>query len=126
MDSILTELNTGSDFAEMAKVYSRDDESRAQGGELGWFATEQLPVEFAAAVAGWKTPGESRGPIRSQFGFHLVKLLEYQAEKELSLENDYDQIRELARQDKTGKEVDSWIAELKEKTFIDYRLEEIN
>lgn len=126
IDSLLTELNNGADFAEVAKVFSQDDESRAQGGELGWFATSQLPVEFATALAGWKTPGETRGPVSSQFGLHLIKLLDYQPEKKLSLDEDYDRIRELARQDKTGKQVDEWISELKNKTYIDYRMEDLN
>ncbi|RME19315.1 MAG: hypothetical protein D6800_14430, partial [Candidatus Zixiibacteriota bacterium] len=72
-DSLLNELRNGADFAEMAKTYSTDDASRATGGELGWFATNKLPPEFAKAVQGWKTPGEYRGPITSQLGVHILK-----------------------------------------------------
>ncbi|MEE8575647.1 MAG: peptidylprolyl isomerase [candidate division Zixibacteria bacterium] len=122
-DSLLTELRAGADFAEMAKTYSTDDETRAQGGELGWFATNQLPQEFAEAVSGWKTAGEYRGTVRSDFGLHLLKLLEYQEQRQYTLDDDFDRIKELARQDKTGKVVDDWIQEIRGRTFIEYRLE---
>ncbi len=123
-DSLLQAARGGDDFAQMAKAFSADNDTRAQGGELGWFATSDLPQEFAEVVKGWNTPGEYRGPVTSRYGIHVLKLLEYQPEKEYTMDEDYDRIKELARQDKTGKLVDKWIEELKGKTFISYRLEE--
>lgn len=122
-DSLMQAAQAGEDFAQMAKAYSSDDNTRAQGGELGWFAIDQLPPEFADVVTGWTTIGELRGPVQSRFGLHILKLLDRQAQKQFTLENDYDRIKELARQDKTGRLVDEWIEELKEKTYISYRLE---
>lgn len=124
-DSLINEIHAGADFAELAKAFSGDDDSRAQGGELGWFALTQLPEAFRTEVVGWTTPGEIKGPIASKFGIHIVKLLDYQKEKILSLDSDFDQIKELARQDKTGKIVDEWIAEIKERTYVDYRLDDL-
>ena len=97
--------------------------TRAQGGELGWFAMEQMPEGFAEVVSGWTTAGEVRGPVKSRFGVHILKLLEYQPGKVLTLEDDFDRIKEMARQDKTGRMVDKWIADLKARTFLEYRLE---
>jgi peptidyl-prolyl cis-trans isomerase SurA len=122
-DSLLTEARGGGDFAEMAKTFSSDNDTRAAGGELGWFLVQQMPSEFVTAVSGWKTPGEYRGPVMSRFGVHLLKLLDHQPEKTLSLEDDFDRIKDLARQDKTGQEVDKWIEELKKRTYIDYRMD---
>jgi peptidyl-prolyl cis-trans isomerase SurA len=122
-DSLIDVIQGGQDFAEIAKAYSRDDDSRAQGGELGWFALQNMPEGFAEAVSGWTTPGEVRGPVKSRFGVHILKLLDYQPGKVLTLEEDFDRIKDLARQDKTGRMVDEWIADLKSRTFIEYRLE---
>jgi len=124
-DSLKAEIENGTEFAELAKKYSTDDDSRAQGGELGWFAVDQLPPDLASTIIGWKTPGELRGPIQTRFGIHVLKLIEYQPEKELTIEDNFDQIKEMARQDKTGKMVDQWIEEIKERSFVDYRLEEL-
>jgi peptidyl-prolyl cis-trans isomerase SurA len=122
-DSLLKEARGGADFGELAKAFSTDDDSRANGGELGWFAPKDMPAEFRDAVSGWTTPGEIRGPVKSQFGLHILKLLDYQPEKTLTLENDFDQIKEIARQDKTARQVDKWIEDIKEKTYIDYRID---
>ncbi len=122
-DSLIGAARQGASFAEMAKIYSADDDTRIQGGELGWFAVTQLPPEFAE-VAGWTTVGEFRGPIGSQFGLHVLKLLDHQPHKKYTLEDDFDQIKQMARQDKTGRLVDTWIEEIKAKTHIEYRLDE--
>ncbi|MCK4574582.1 MAG: peptidylprolyl isomerase, partial [candidate division Zixibacteria bacterium] len=90
----------------------------AKGGELGWFATQQLPPAFAEAAAGWDHPGEIKGPITTQYGIHILRLLDHQAEKSFTIDEDFDRIKELARQDKTGKMIDDWIEKLKEKTYI--------
>lgn len=124
-DSLLQSLRDGSSFEETAKIFSVDNETRALGGELGWFAMDNLPPEFATAIVGWNTPGEYRGPVTTQFGVHLFKLLEYQAEKEYTLEDDFDTLKELARQDKTGRLVDKWIDQIKTQTHIENRLDEI-
>lgn len=124
-DSLINEIKNGGNFEELAKAFSDDNDSRPQGGELGWFATDKIPKEFKDDLQGWKTPGEIRGPVVSQFGAHIVKLLDYQPSKKYTMEDSYDQLKELARQDKTGKMVDEWIQELKKKTFIEYHLENL-
>ncbi|HWR84018.1 MAG TPA: peptidylprolyl isomerase, partial [Candidatus Deferrimicrobium sp.] len=121
-DSLLHDAQSGGDFPQMAKTWSDDAQSRPQGGELGWFATSQLPEAFATAVQGWTTPGEYRGPVRSQFGIHILELLDYRPARQYTLAEDFDEIKEMARQEKTSRFVEKWIAEIKEKTYIDYRL----
>jgi len=122
-DSLLEAMRGGEDFEQAAKVFSADDDTRAQGGELGWFASAQLPPEFTEVVSGWDTPGEYRGPVESRYGLHLLKLLDYQSERKYNLDEDFDRIRELARQDKTGRQVDEWIEEFKKTTYISNLLE---
>ncbi len=124
-DSLINEIRNGGNFEELAKVFSEDNDSRPQGGELGWFAADKFPREFSKDLNGWKTPGEIKGPIMSQFGAHIVKLLDYQPAKEYSLEDSFDKLKELARQDKTGRMVDEWVADIKKKTFIEYHLDEL-
>ncbi|MEW6052126.1 MAG: peptidylprolyl isomerase [Candidatus Zixiibacteriota bacterium] len=122
-DSLLKAVQGGADFGELAKTFSNDNDTRATGGELGWYAISQLPPDFVATVSGWQTAGEYRGPVKSQYGLHILKLLEYQPSKTYTLESDFDRIKELARQDKTGKLVDKWLAQIKTRTYIDNRLE---
>lgn len=122
-DSLLSLAQNGSDFAELAKSFSADDDSRAKGGEMGWFALADLPVEFGDALKGWSEVGGYRGPIASQYGFHIVKLLDFRAARTFTLEADFDQIKDMARQHKTQQSIETWLAEIRAKTFIEYRLE---
>lgn len=76
-DSIIA----GADFAEMAKRYS-DDGSAQSGGDLGWFPRGQMVLEFDRKVFNMKS-GEVSEPVRTQFGWHIIKLMEIKEEMEL-------------------------------------------
>ncbi len=122
-DSLIAELSSGADFAQLAKAFSADDNTRAKGGELGWYAIADLPKDFASAVRDWQTPGETRGPILSEFGIHILKLLDYQAERTFTIDQDYDRVKDMARQEKTARLIEKWVDDIKARTYIDYRLE---
>ena len=75
--AVLAQVMAGSDFAELAKKYSQGP-SNSMGGDLGWFARGSMvkPFEDAAFAL---TPGTVSEPVRTQFGFHLIKNEEYKA-----------------------------------------------
>ncbi len=74
--TIIEQVSGGGDFAALAKEKSTDKGSGAQGGELGWFAKDVMVKEFADAAFAMQ-PGEvSKAPVKSQFGFHVIKLEE--------------------------------------------------
>ena len=60
-------------FADFARQNSQDPVSGAQGGDLGAFTRDMMEKPFADAVWGMK-PGEIRGPVESQFGYHIIRL----------------------------------------------------
>jgi peptidyl-prolyl cis-trans isomerase C len=69
-----TQIDAGTDFAELAKTNSTDG-SAANGGDLGWFGLGMMVKPFEDAVLTLK-PGEVSAPIQTDFGWHLVKLTE--------------------------------------------------
>ncbi|MBA3325564.1 MAG: peptidylprolyl isomerase [Rhodobacteraceae bacterium] len=69
------QIEAGGDFAELAKANSTDPGSAPQGGALGWFGPGQMVPEFDAAVAGLE-PGAVSAPVKTQFGWHVIKLQE--------------------------------------------------
>ena len=73
--AIKTELDGGADFAELAKTKSTDTGSGANGGELGWFGLGAMVKPFEDAVVAAKV-GEVTVPIKSDFGWHLIKVTE--------------------------------------------------
>lgn len=72
--AIITELEGGADFAEVAKVKSTGP-SGPGGGNLGWFGPGMMVPEFEAAVVELET-GEVSAPVQTQFGWHVIKLEE--------------------------------------------------
>lgn len=69
---ILAKLKAGSDFAELARQYSIDEASRADGGDLGVFAKGDLLPVFDDAAFKLK-PGEFSGIVKSDLGYHIIK-----------------------------------------------------
>lgn len=119
-DSLITLLKSGASFAELAKAFSADEESKKAGGDLGWFEIGQINPALQAAVDSMKV-GEYKGPIPSPAGYHILYLADLKEPHALSLEADWDTIKEMARRKKTERLVADWVAELKKKTYVDVR-----
>jgi peptidyl-prolyl cis-trans isomerase C len=68
------QLDEGTDFADLAKENSTDG-SASNGGDLGWFGLGRMVPEFESAVADME-PGDVAGPVKTQFGYHLIKLID--------------------------------------------------
>ena len=66
-------LDKGADFAALAKEYSKDTANAANGGELGTFSRGQMVKEFEDAAFSLKE-GEISGPVKTQFGYHIIKV----------------------------------------------------
>ena len=110
-DSLKQELIDGARFAEIAKIFSADDETRRSEGELGWFAFDDLPEEFVNYLSVDSKAGDISGPALSPFGLHLIKVLEIQKATEITFETHYDQIRDIARRRKSDLKIEEWIEE---------------
>ena len=70
---IAEKLKSGEDFAKLAMELSKDPGSGKEGGDLGYFTKERMVKEFSDAAFALK-PGEVSAPVKSQFGWHVIKL----------------------------------------------------
>ena len=86
--NLIEQLKNGADFAELAREYSTDTGSGAQGGDLGWFGKNQMVPEFEEAAYALEKPGDfTLEAVQSQFGYHIIQLM---AKRDLPLsESDY-------------------------------------
>lgn len=84
-DELLKQLQAGKDFAELAKANSKDAGSAARGGDLGWADRSVYVPAFADALFALQ-PGQISAPVKTQFGYHIIKLEAIEAAKVRSLD----------------------------------------
>jgi peptidyl-prolyl cis-trans isomerase D len=72
-EGLVKRLQAGEDFAKLAKEFSQDPGSANQGGDLGWSERKVFVGPFADAAFGMKVD-EIKGPVKTQFGYHILKL----------------------------------------------------
>jgi peptidyl-prolyl cis-trans isomerase D len=72
-EKLAAEAKGGADFAALASANSDDPGSKGQGGDLGWATRDSFVAPFADALFGMNE-GEIRGPVKTQFGYHIIKL----------------------------------------------------
>jgi peptidyl-prolyl cis-trans isomerase D len=80
-EDILKQLKAGGDFAKLAAQYSQDPGSAKQGGELGNVSHGMMVKPFEDALFAIAKPGDIAGPVKTQFGYHLIQLESVQAAK---------------------------------------------
>jgi peptidyl-prolyl cis-trans isomerase D len=82
---VLAQAQAGKDFGALAKQYSQDPGSAQNGGDLGWAERASFVGPFADALFGMQV-GEIKGPVKTQYGYHIIRLDEVQAAKGKSFE----------------------------------------
>ena len=90
--AILERLEAGEDFATLAAELSEDPGTRAAGGDLGWISRGMLVGPFEDALFEM-SEGELRGPVNTQFGYHLIRLDEIRAESVQTFEQAREELR---------------------------------
>jgi len=97
IEQVQQALSSGESFEEVARQYSDDLGSREQGGDLGFASADIFPEPFQAALAEL-SPGEVSGPVETDAGVHLIKVLEEKGSEVETFEEARDQIaRQLKR-----------------------------
>jgi peptidyl-prolyl cis-trans isomerase D len=85
-NTIITQLKQGESFAELAAKHSQDTGSKDSGGDLGFFAMGAMVPEFEAKVFAMKE-GEVSSPVKTDFGYHIIKLNKIKASEVKSFES---------------------------------------
>ena len=111
----------GADFMQVARVNSVDV-SAAQGGDLGWIYPGDTVPEFERAMDSLK-PGEVGQPVKSPFGWHLIQVVERRTGG-IPPERQRLVARQALRERKSEEAYQDWLRQLRDKTYVEIRLEE--
>jgi peptidyl-prolyl cis-trans isomerase D len=98
-EDVLAQAKAGKDFAELARQYSKDPGSARNGGDLGWAERGAYVKPFADALFSMQ-PGEIRGPLKTQFGYHIIRLEAIQPGKTKTFEEARPQLEAEVRRDR--------------------------
>ena len=114
-----TRIEAGEAFGDLARQYSDDIGSAAEGGELGWTNPGQMVPEFEATMAG-TAEGSISEPFRSEFGWHILEV-KARRDKDFSGEVRRNQVAGYIREQKYQEELDAWLRKIREEAFVDIK-----
>lgn len=117
-NEIKEKLAKGEDFARLAKENSTDPGSKENGGDLGFFGSGQMVKEFEQAAFALKV-GEISAPVKTQHGYHIIKVTEIKDAEEANYEKNKDKISDILFEQKLQTEYGAWLQEL----YPQYKIE---
>ena len=102
---IIAELAKGGDFAALSKKYSKDPGAAQQGGDLGFFKQDEMVPEFANAAFALQPGQVSPTPVHTQFGWHVIQVLERRQAPPPTFEQARDGLRQKIAQEVVQQQV---------------------
>ncbi|MDB4334882.1 peptidylprolyl isomerase [bacterium] len=125
IDSVYQLILSGGDFAELAKEFSEDKRSAPQGGEMQWFSSSNMVPSFAKPAFALQNDGDISEPIKTQYGWHVIKRLEHKGI------GAYDEVKadiekKIARDERAFKGQKMLIAKLKKDYNFQVNQENVN
>jgi peptidyl-prolyl cis-trans isomerase SurA len=121
MDTIKERLDNGTKFEDMARQYSEDGSSN-NGGDLGWVNPGDTVPPFEKAM-NELAPGEISSPVRSPFGWHIIQVIE-RRKQDMTKEAARLKARQEIRARKADEAYQDWLRELRDRAFVELRLED--
>ncbi len=119
--SLLARAQRGEDFAKLAREYSEDAGTRAEGGDLGFIGRDILPKPLEELLFSMHV-GDIRGPVRADRGFHIIKLVDKRAKDAKPFAEVQDDIRIRLRQREMERQTKIYLSDLRKKVLVDIRL----
>lgn len=120
LEKIRERILAGEDFAALAKAHSDDPGSGIEGGELGWVASGEMVPSFEKGMNALAV-GELSEAVRSQFGWHLIEVLE-RRDQDVTEKLQQKNARDAIRARKLDPAMQSWIRRIRDEAFVENRL----
>ncbi|MDR1815975.1 MAG: peptidylprolyl isomerase [Clostridiales Family XIII bacterium] len=112
IEEVLAKAQAGEDFAALAQEYSEDTGTASSGGDLGTFTTGQMVQEFEDACLAL-SPGEISGIVETEYGYHIIKLVDKTDASTQPLEDASESIKYYIEQERATAALDALVAAAK-------------
>ena len=113
--------NKSANFEDLARQYSEDG-TASKGGDLGWVNPGDTVPDFEKAMDALAV-GEASAPVHSPFGWHLIQVIERRSQ-DMSRESTRLKARQAIRARKADEAYQDWLRELRDRAYVEYRLED--
>ena len=123
LEALKQRIMDGDDFATLARSNSDDKGSAINGGDLNWVGPGDLVPPFDAAMNALAI-NEISDPVQTQFGWHIIMVLEREA-KDNSVEHKKNKVRNEIRKRKIEEETELWLRRLRDEAFVDINLDRL-
>lgn len=118
---LMGRIHSGTDFMDVAKAHS-EDTSASAGGDLGWISPGDTVPEFEQAMNAL-LPGQISQPVRSPFGWHLIKVIERRSQ-DVSERQEREMARKTIHARKADAIVQEWLQQLRDQAYVEYKIED--
>lgn len=108
-------------FSELAVAKSIEPAAKQSGGNLGWFAKEQMVPAFANAAFAMKKGELSKTPVKTEFGYHVILKEDQRDKRQASVDEVKSFIENVLKQEKAAKSLDGVVKDLRKKAKIEYK-----
>jgi peptidyl-prolyl cis-trans isomerase D len=124
-EEILLKLKSGQDFAELAKQYSDDLQSKQTGGNLGWINREETDPDFEKAAFNLNKPGQISDIVKSKFGYHIIELIEKREAKVKDYSKVADQVLKHYKEEHNQSKLNELLEKLSDPAIAKQDLDKI-
>lgn len=114
---IISKLDGGAKFEDLAKEFSKDQSNSGNGGDLGYFGPSDMVKEFSDAAFALKANEYTKAPVKTQFGFHVIQALDKRDRPAPKLEDVKPQIENQVKRDILNKLIETWRTNAKVESF---------
>lgn len=111
----------GEDFSKLARAHSDDKASAIKGGDLGWVSPGQMIPRFEEVMLSLD-PAEISKPFKTQFGWHVIQVLE-RRKQNMTEEFNRNKAQMEIRQRKIEEDLENWLRQLRDEAYVEYRLD---
>ena len=113
----------GADFDSLARMHSEDEGVELNSGNLGWYEVPNLRIEEFKTAVDTMEPGDISRPIRSDFGYHIVKLNDMKRGGEVTLKDHWTELEQMVMQQKRSQEYQRWLQSLRNQFYVDIKMD---